>query len=77
VGDVVVDGSRAEQPAEQRAQRRELSIHGSGAQCAAFRAVDDPFAQVAGRDALRVEAGVVGAEPLQKALDVAAVVAYR
>ena len=75
--DVAADGSRAEQPAEQRTQRRNLAVHRGGAHAARFGAVENPFADVVRGDPLRFEPCVVDPQPREELLHVVAVVADR
>lgn len=74
---LLLDAARAVQPAEETPQRRQFAVHRCGAHAVRLRAVEDPLADVVGRDAARVERGVVVAAPRQEPFDVAAVVAHR
>ena len=76
--DVVLDGARAEQPAEERAQRRDFAVHRRGVQAGRVGAVENPVAHLLGGDLLHVDAvGIVVSQPAEEPLDVAPVVAHR
>ena len=72
---VVRDGARAEQPAEEGPERRDLAVHRRGADTSLLGTVGGPFARLVRGDAPRVERSVVAVEPRHEPFDVAAVVA--